>query len=46
VARTLECPPETIRILIHELAPDGFYVAGQTMAERKAAKAKEKENAL
>ena len=42
VARELACNPESIRILIHELAPDGFYVNGQTLAERNAAKAQEK----
>ena len=36
VSRTLECSADTVRILITELTPDGFFVGGQTMAQRKA----------
>jgi FlaA1/EpsC-like NDP-sugar epimerase len=42
VAKTLECSADTVRILITEHATDGFYVAGQTMAQRAAARAQEK----
>ncbi|WP_374495481.1 4-oxalocrotonate tautomerase family protein [Zoogloea sp.] len=42
VTRSLECSADTVRILITEHATDGFYVAGQTMAQRAAARAEEK----
>ena len=42
VARSLECSADTVRILITEHADDGFFVAGQSMAQRAAAKAREK----
>ncbi len=41
VTKSLGCNAETVRILITEHAPDGFFVAGQTMAQR-AARAQEK----
>ena len=43
VATSLACSPDTVRILITEHASDGFYVAGQTMAQRAAARAEEKQ---
>lgn len=45
VAKSLECSAETVRILITEHATDGFYVAGQTMAQRAAARAAQEQNA-
>ncbi|MBF7729124.1 tautomerase family protein [Pseudomonas sp. N040] len=36
VCQSLECAPETVRILITEHAGDEFYVAGITMAQRAA----------
>lgn len=42
VAKSLDCSADTVRILITEHATDGFYVAGQTMAQRAAARAQEK----
>ena len=40
VCNSLECAPETVRILITEHGHDEFYVAGMNMAQR-AAKHKE-----
>ncbi|MCP1506541.1 4-oxalocrotonate tautomerase [Pseudomonas marginalis] len=34
VCLSLQCPAETVRILITEHARDGFYVAGLDMAQR------------
>jgi 4-oxalocrotonate tautomerase len=36
VVNTLGVRKEAVRVLIHELREDGFYVAGQTMAQRAA----------
>jgi 4-oxalocrotonate tautomerase len=35
VSRSLECSPETVRILITEHGTEEFFVAGLTMAERR-----------
>lgn len=43
VTRALECSAETVRILITEHGSDGFFVAGQTPAQRAAARAQEKQ---
>mgnify|MGYP003420878249 CR=1 FL=1 len=43
VASTLACSAETVRILITEHGPDGFFVAGQTSAQRAAARAQAKQ---
>lgn len=37
VVGALAVNPESVRILITELDANGFYVAGQTMAQRAAA---------
>jgi 4-oxalocrotonate tautomerase len=42
VTSSLGCKAETVRILITEHGTDGFFVAGQTMAQRAAAMAQEK----
>lgn len=34
VCQVLDAKPESVRILIHELGPHDFSVAGVTMAER------------
>jgi len=39
VVGALAVNPESVRILITELDANGFYVAGQTMAQRAAAAA-------
>jgi len=39
ITRTLGVKPEQVRILVTEHRPDGFYVGGQTMAQRAAAAA-------
>lgn len=36
VVSTLGVRREAVRVLIHELREDGFYVGGQTMAQRSA----------
>ncbi|MCY1450480.1 4-oxalocrotonate tautomerase family enzyme [compost metagenome] len=36
VCKSLECPAETVRILITEHGRDEFYVAGMNMAQRVA----------
>lgn len=38
VCISLQCPAETVRILITEHAGDEFYVAGMDMAQRAAKK--------
>ena len=45
VSQSLGCSADTVRILITEHATDGFYVAGQTMAQRAAARAAQEQNA-
>jgi 4-oxalocrotonate tautomerase len=36
VVRTLDVRPEQVRILINEVSPENFAIAGQTMAVRAA----------
>ena len=42
VTQARACSAETVRVLITEHGPDGFFVAGQTPAQRAAARAQEK----
>lgn len=34
-AEVLGAPPESIRVLVHEMSPDDWSVAGETMRERR-----------
>jgi 4-oxalocrotonate tautomerase len=36
VVRTLDVRPDQVRILINEVSPDNFSIAGETMAMRAA----------
>jgi 4-oxalocrotonate tautomerase len=36
VVRTLDVRPEQVRILINEVSPENFAIAGETMAARAA----------
>lgn len=38
VSSSLDCPPETVRILITEHGQEEFYVGGLTKAQRDARK--------
>ena len=38
VTRSLGVKAESVRILIHEIGPDEFFVGGQTMAQRDRSK--------
>lgn len=41
VVRVLDCPEQSVRIMFHELKPDGFYVAGKPSAGAAAHARKE-----
>lgn len=43
VVRTLDVRPEQVRILINEVSPENFAIAGETMAMRAAKESAKRE---